>query len=208
MKKTLSSFLAVVLVAIPCIPLSGCSSNLIDTVVADLPIATDIAVSIVSIVSAGNAAYVQEVTGYAGKVSADLKLMESLIAQYKSNLGAAPGGTAAQINAALNDAQSNLAAILNAIGVTDPKVTAAVSAAVASVKLILNDATLLVQESAPPSVSAQLFFGVGMPVGYPSKDVQKASKVQAQVQKPSGKSARQVAKEYNQRLEQIFRKQR
>jgi hypothetical protein len=208
MKRILSILLSAVIMALPCAPLAGCSGSLLDTVLADLPIATDIAISVVTIASSGNAANVQQVTEYAGKVSADLKLLESLITQYKSNLAGAPPATIAQANAALNDVQSNLAAIMTAVGVNDPKVTAAVAAAVGSVKLILNDVALLIQNSAPKAVSAQLFFGLGMP-GVDFLGIGSQAKIQpgaAGPQKPSGKTARQIAKDYNQKIAKDFPK--
>ena len=203
----MKKFLALALVLSICLAQIGCSSNLIDTVLADLPIATDIAISVVNIVSPGNASYTAEVTEYAGKVGADLKLLESLIAQYKNDLAAAPGGVIGQINAALSDAQSNLAAILQAVGVSDPKVTAAVAAAVASVKLILNDAALLIQQSAPPAVSARLFFGMGLP-GVDFMGIGKTQPGAAVPHNPrgSGKSVRQIAREYNQKISKDFPK--
>jgi hypothetical protein len=216
MKKVLSAVLAVVVSVVSCVPLSGCSGSLIDTVLADLPVATDIAISVVSIVSPGNAAggagYVQQVTAYSGKASADLKLLESLITQYKSDLVAAPGSALAQMNAALNDCQANLASILQAVGVADPKVTAAVAAAVASVKLILSDVALLVQQNAPPAVTSQLFFGLGVPgVDFMAVDG-KTGKTQPRAAAPhvhgSGKSARQIAREYNAKISADFPKAR
>ncbi|HLJ26577.1 MAG TPA: hypothetical protein VKY85_07690 [Candidatus Angelobacter sp.] len=207
MKSFGSVLLSFLLIFGLCVPQVGCSGSLIDTVLADLPVATDIAISVVNIVSPGNAAYVQQVTEYAGKVSADLKLIESLVGQYKANLGAAPATALGQINASLSDAQTNLSAILTAVGVADPKVTAAVAAAIASVKLILLDVGLLIRNSAPAPVTAQLFFGVGMP-GVDFLAVQTSGKhtEPAPVQKPSGKSARQIAKEYNQKISKDFGK--
>jgi hypothetical protein len=213
MKKVLSAVLAVVVSVVSCVPLSGCSGSLIDTVLADLPVATDIAISVVSIVSPGNAAggagYVQQVTAYSGKASADLKLLESLITQYKSDLVAAPGSALAQMNAALNDCQANLASILQAVGVADPKVTAAVAAAVASVKLILSDVALLVQQNAPPAVTSQLFFGLGVPgVDFMAVDAKTQPRAAAPHVHGSGKSARQIAREYNAKISADFPKAR
>lgn len=163
MKKSLCGILTILIVALPCIPLSGCGSSTIDIVLQDLPIAVDIATSVINIVSPGNVELTKEVTEYAGKVAGDLKLIESLISQYKANLAAAPDGVLGQVNAALNDAQSNLSAILQAVGVSDAKVTAAVAAGIGSVKLILGDVAVLVKNSAPPAVTAKLFFGFSVP---------------------------------------------
>ena len=107
MKKCLSGILTILLIALPCIPLAGCGSSVIDTVLEDLPIAVDIAASVINIVSPGDAELTKEVTEYAGKVSGDLKLIESLIGQYKADLAKAPAGVVRQINAALNDCQTN-----------------------------------------------------------------------------------------------------
>lgn len=220
MKKILSTLIVFVL----CFGQMGCSGSEIDTVLADLPIAAEIAMSMVGIVSAGAPQHVQEVTEYAGKVSADLKLLESLIGQYKSLLreqpgaaavpaaavqagaAAVPAGVLAQMNAALNDAEANLTAILNTVGVGDPKVTAAVAAAVGSVKLILSDAALLIQANALPAVTAQLFFGAGMPKpDFIMSRTQPGAAVPHNT-RGSGKSARQIAKEFNQKIAKDFPK--
>lgn len=209
MKKFLCGILTILIVALPCIPLSGCGSSTIDIVLQDLPIAVDIATSVINIVSPGNAELTKEVTEYAGKVAGDLKLIESLISQYKANLAAAPDGVLGQVNAALNDAQNNLSAILQAVGVSDAKVTAAVATGIGSVKLILGDVAILVKNSAPPAVTAKLFFGLGVP-GVDFMAVQTRQQTignrQQKTQAPSGKSARQIAKEYNQKISKDFPK--
>ena len=216
MKKVLCAVLSILIIALPCIPLAGCGSSAIDTVLADLPIAVDIAASVINIVSPGNVELTNEVTEYAGKVSGDLKLIESLISQYKANLAKAPAGVLGQINTALNDAQNNLGAVLQAVGVKDAKVTAAVAAAISSVKLILGDVAVVVQNSAPPAVTAKLFFGLGVPgVDFmavvqaqgPSKSSPEAKTSRDDASKKgSGKSARQIAKEYNQKISKDFPK--
>ena len=216
MKKFLCTILSFIIVAVPCIPLAGCSSSTIDTILQDLPVAVDIATSVINIVSPRNSQLLSEVTEYAGKVSGDLKLIESLINQYKANLSAAPAGVLAQVNAALNDTQKNLSAILAAVGVNDAKVTAAVAAAVDSVKLILSDVALLVKNAAPPAVTAQLFAGLGMPGVAFFADQQQQPKTQAGSRrsagdalqnyshKSSGKSCRQIAQDYNQKVGKDF----
>jgi|SRR5579862_2091449 len=208
MKKSLCEILVVLMIALPCVPLAGCSSSAIDVVLQDLPIAVDIAASVINIVSPGNAELTKEVTEYAGKVSGDLKLIESLVSQYKANLGAAPAGVLGQINAALNDAHGNLGAVLQAVGVNDAKVTAAVAAAIGSVRLILSDVAIVVKNSAPPAVTAKLFFGLGMPgVDFMAIGQARGQGTEDRVQKkqgPSGKTARQIAKEYNQKISKDF----
>ena len=215
MKKCASGILTILLIALPCIPLAGCGSSVIDTVLEDLPIAVDIATSVINIVSPGNAELTKEVTEYAGKVSGDLKLIESLVSQYKTNLASAPAGVVGQINTALNDCQTNLGAILQAVGVSNPTVTAAVAAAIGSVKLILSDVAVLVKNSVPPAVSAKLFFGVGVPgVDFMAMQPQGPSQSSPNAKttrddasnKTSGKSARQIAKEYNQKISKDFPK--
>lgn len=210
MKKFLCTVLTILIVALPCIPVAGCGSSTIDTVLQDLPIAVDIAASVINIVSPGNAELANEVTEYAGKVSGDLKLIESLISQYKTNLAKAPAGVLGQVNAALNDAQTNLGAILQAVGVKDAKVTAAVAAAIGSVKLILSDVALVVQNSAPPAVTSKLFFGLGVPgvdfMGMIQDRGQVTGNREQKKPGPSGKTARQIAKEFNQKISKDFPK--
>ncbi|HEY6251766.1 MAG TPA: hypothetical protein VI685_17550, partial [Candidatus Angelobacter sp.] len=102
-------------------------------------------------------------------------------------------------------------------------VTAAVAAAIGSVKLILSDVAIVVKNSAPPAVTARLFFGVGVPGvdfmavvqdrgqvihGTPGPSAgnlpQRAFGREQKKQAPSGKSARQIAKEYNQKISKDF----
>ncbi|HLJ88823.1 MAG TPA: hypothetical protein VKZ53_18535 [Candidatus Angelobacter sp.] len=211
MKKSISVLMAFLLVSTLCIPVAGCSGLTADAVLTDLPIATDIALSVVTIVGPSNEAYVAAVKEYSGKVAADLRLMKTLVDQYKASLVAAPSGTLTQINTALVDAQTNLTAILQAVGVSNPRTTAAVAAAVASVKLILGDVALLVKRSSPEALNAQVFFGIGMPgadflamvpVDGNGRSAKPGSE-QAKL-KPSGRSARQIAREYNQKIGKDF----
>jgi hypothetical protein len=211
LKSLLSAILSVLLTMTPVLGMTGCSASLLDTVLNDLPVAADIAISIVGIASHGNGAFVSQAMQYSGKVCADLKLIESLVTQYKADLAGAPSGVTGQINAALSDAQSNLAAILQAVGVNNPETVAAVASAVGSVKLILSDVGLVIRNSVPKALSAQLFFGVGVPgVDFMAMvpvdgDGQKTAGPSA-IQKPSGKTARQIAREYNQKVGKDFPK--
>jgi hypothetical protein len=210
-KSLLAAIFSVLLTITPIVGLTGCSASLLDTVLNDLPVAADIAISIVGIAGHGNGAFVSQATQYSGKVCADIKLIESLVTQYKADLAGAPLGVTGQINAALSDAQTNLSAILQAVGVTEPQTVAAVASAVGSIKLILSDVGLLIQKSVPKALSAQLFFGVGVPgVDFMAMvpvdgDGQKTAGPSA-IQKPSGKTARQIAREYNQKVGKDFPK--
>ncbi len=202
-KAGLLLLLCLGLVAVP-LGVTGCSASDVDTVISDLPIAVDIATSVVAIVDPSAAGAIES----SGKAAAGIKLVEKLVQDFKANPS---GNLADQINAALQDVQQNLSAILNEVGVKNPSVTAAVAAAVGSVKLILNDVAILVKNHAPPAVTARLFFGVGMPgvnflaiVPTDQDAKQVASGSSAAQVKASGKSARQIAQEYNQKVSKDF----
>jgi hypothetical protein len=133
--------------AIGTVTLGGCNSTQVEAdiqkVIALLPTAVQIAGSILNIVAAaeGNSApsatLLATVKNASGQVQADLTLANSLVAQYQTDLGSAPAGVLGQIDAAVADAQQNIAAILSAVHIANPTVVAAVNSAVASVQTVI-----------------------------------------------------------------------
>lgn len=127
--------------------LGGCNSTQVEAdiqkIIALLPTAVQIAGSILNIVSAaeGNsapsAAVLDTVKNASGQVQADLTLANSLVAQYQTDLASAPAGVLGQIDAAVADAQQNIAAILSAVHVASATVIAAVNSAIASVQTVI-----------------------------------------------------------------------
>ena len=116
--------------------LAGCSTSWISTVLADLPVITQVALNIASIVAAAQGkgqtspTVTSEVQSIANQVQSDLTLIQSLIANYKSATAAQQPGIVQRISAALGDVQTNLNAILTAVHVNDAALQATITAAV------------------------------------------------------------------------------
>lgn len=132
---------------------TGCSAQWISVALADLPVLTQMALNIGTIIttlqsgqqiSAADAAAIQNISAQAAK---DLNLLESLYNQYKSNPSA---GGLQQIQTVIADINQNLPALLQAAHLSDPLLSARVTA---GVNLILTTvasfATLIPQTAAP-----------------------------------------------------------
>lgn len=112
---------------------TGCSAQWINVALADLPVLTQMALNIGTIVttlqsgkqiSAADAAAIQNISAQASK---DLNLLQALYNEYKANPGA---GTLQKIQAAIADLNLNLPALLQAARVGNPVLSARVAAAV------------------------------------------------------------------------------
>ena len=132
---------------------TACSAQWISVALADLPVLTQMALNIGTIIttlqagqqiSATDAAAIQNISAQASK---DLNLLQSLYNQYKSNPSAAG---LQKIQTAIADINQNLPALLQAAHLSDPLLSARVSA---GVNLILTTvasfATLIPQAAAP-----------------------------------------------------------
>jgi hypothetical protein len=109
---------------------TGCNSLTdLDTVIADIPVATDIALSAVNIYEAIDGKQQPELEAeikkYSGEVAADLNLIQSLLQEYK----AGPNDAVLQrLDAGFDDAQNHLDALFKAFHLTSPRTQAAASA--------------------------------------------------------------------------------
>lgn len=115
--------------------LAGCSTSWISAVLADLPVITQVALNIASIVAAAdgsqvNRAAAAQVQSIANQVKSDLTLVQNLITSYQSATAAERPSIVQKIDAALSDAQSNLNAILTAVHVDNAALQATIVAAV------------------------------------------------------------------------------
>jgi len=132
---------------------TGCSAQWISVALADLPVLTQMALNIGTIIttlqsgqqiSAADAAGIQNISAQAAK---DLNLLESLYNQYKSNPSA---GALQKIQAVIADINQSLPALLQAAHLGDPLLSARVAA---GVNLILTTvasfASLMPQATAP-----------------------------------------------------------
>jgi hypothetical protein len=112
---------------------TGCSANWISVALADLPVLTQMALNIGTIIatlqsgkqiSAAEAAAIQNISAQA---SSDLNLLEALYNEYQAN----PSASALQkIQSVIADINQSLPALLQAAHIGDPVLSARVAAAV------------------------------------------------------------------------------
>jgi hypothetical protein len=132
-----------VIAAVLCLVLltTGCTAQWISVALADLPVLVQMSLNIGTLVttlqsgqqlSAAEAAAIQNISSQASK---DLNLLQALYNDYK----AAPGAAVLQkIQAVISDLNQNLPALLQAAHISNPTVSARVTAAV---NLILTTVT-------------------------------------------------------------------
>lgn len=139
---------------------AGCSTSWIKVALADLPVITQVALNIASIVAAAqgkgqaSTAANTQIQFVANQVQSDLTLVENLINTYQSAPAATRAGIIGQISTALADAQSNLKSILTAIHVDNVALQSTITAAVAIAVSTLVSIQSLVPQSAPTPASA------------------------------------------------------
>jgi hypothetical protein len=156
-KASLCTFLSAALI------LAGCSTSWINVALADLPVITEVAVNIASLVAAdpngsasgANSAAAAEVQTIANQVKSDLALVQSLVSSYQSATAAQKPAVVQKISAALADVQTNLNAILTAVHVNDAALQATITAAVGvAVTTVASIESLLPASPAPVSAPA------------------------------------------------------
>ena len=134
---------------------TGCSNKWIGVALADLPVLTQMALNIGTIVTTlqsgrqinnADATAIQNISAEAGK---DLNLLQSLYREYQAN----PGASILQrIQAAIADMDLNLRALLQAAHVGDPVLSARVAAAVNLIlTTVASFAALIPQTSKMPT---------------------------------------------------------
>lgn len=141
--------------------LAGCSASWINAALADLPVITQVALNIASIVAAAQGkgqsgpAVTSQTQNIAAQVKSDLTLVQSLISSYKSSTAAQKPALVQKISAALADVQTNLNAILTAVHVSDAALQATIAAAVGvAVTTIASIESLLPQPVPAPASGA------------------------------------------------------
>lgn len=146
---------------------TGCSANWISIALADLPVLTQMALNIGTIIttlqsgkqiSAADAAAIQNISTQA---SQDLNLLETLYNDYKSNPSAS---TLQKIQSVIADINQSLPALLQAAHIGDPVLSARIAA---GVNLILTTvasfAALIPQTSARPAAQKVAHQQVAIP---------------------------------------------
>jgi hypothetical protein len=140
---------------------AGCNvQQWFDIALADLPTVLTIIGQILQMVGAASPINLAELQSFGKQVTDDLNLAKTLIAQYKA---AATSGLLNEIDAALNDAETNLNAILSALHVKNPTLQTAISAAIGSAIIIVLSIEALLPKpaTAAPAVHANATVAAG-----------------------------------------------
>jgi hypothetical protein len=135
---------------------TGCSAQWINLALQDLPVLTQMALNIATLVStlasgqqasAADAAVIQNISAQASR---DLNLLQSLYSEYRAN----PNGTTLQkIQSVISDLNQNLPALLQSAHIGNPVLSARIAAAVNLILTTVNSFAALIPQP-PPSVSA------------------------------------------------------
>src|SRR5712692_4108659 len=133
---------------------TGCSAQWIRVALADLPVLTQMALNIATLVatlqsgkqlSPAEAAAIQNISTEASK---DLNLLQMLYNEYKANMR---GGTIQKMAKVISDIKHNVPSLLQAAHISDPTLAAIVAA---GVNLILTTVTSFAQLIPQPSSPA------------------------------------------------------
>lgn len=149
-RSKLKSLLALVLALLTAT--IGCTPQWINVAVQDLPVLTQMALNIATLVSTlasgkqASAADVAVIQNISAQASRDLNLLQSLYSEYKAN----PNNTTLQkIQNVIADVNQNLPALLQAAHISNPTLAARVTAAVNLIVSTVNSvASLMPQSSA------------------------------------------------------------
>ena len=157
LRSKLKSLLALVLALVSAT--TGCTSQWVNVAVQDLPVLTQMALNIATLVStlaAGKQASTADVAviqNISAQASRDLNLLQSLYNEYK----ASPNNTTLQkIQNIISGLNQNLPALLQAAHISNPTLSTRVSAAVNLIISTVNSvASLMPQSSAATSRKIQ-----------------------------------------------------
>jgi hypothetical protein len=135
---------------------TGCSAQWINIALQDLPVLTQMALNIATLVTAlatgkqassGDVAVIQNISAQASR---DLNLLQTLYGEYKAN----PNSTTLQkIQNVISDLNQNLPTLLESAHISNPTLTARVTAAVNLILTTVNSFASLIPQTAP--VTAQ-----------------------------------------------------
>jgi len=136
---------------------TGCSAQWVNLALQDLPVLTQMALNIATLVStlasgqqasAADTAVIQNISAQASR---DLNLLQSLYDEYK----AAPSSTTLQkIQNVITDLNQNLPALLESAHIANPVLSARITAAVNLILTTVNSfAALMPQASTSPATS-------------------------------------------------------
>lgn len=145
-KSVLTLVLAVAIAA------TACSAQWINTALQDLPVLTQMALNIATLVSTmasgkqASPADLAVVQNISAQASRDLNLLQSLYADYKAN----PSTTTLQkIQSVISDSNQNLPALLQSAHISNATLAARVTAAVNLIITTVNNFAALMPQVAP-----------------------------------------------------------
>lgn len=131
---------------------TGCSAQWINIALQDLPVLTQMALNIATLVSAlasgqqansGDVAVIQNISAQASR---DLNLLQSLYAEYKAN----PSATTLQkIQNVISDLDQNLPALLESAHISNSTLAARITAAINLILTTVNNFAALMPQTAP-----------------------------------------------------------
>jgi hypothetical protein len=147
------AFLALVLAI--AIAATGCSAQWINIALQDLPVLTQMALNIATLVSAlasgqqASTADIAVIQNISAQASRDLNLLQTLYSEYKAN----PSATTLQkIQNAIADLNQNLPTLLQSAHISNPTLSARITAAVNLILTTVNSfGALMPQSSAATS---------------------------------------------------------
>ena len=152
-RSRLKSLLALVLALLTAT--TGCSPQWINVAVQDLPVLTQMALNIATLVSTlasgkqASDADVAVIQNISSQASRDLNLLQTLYNEYKANPSSA---TQQKIQNVISDLNQNLPALLQAAHISNPTLSARIAAAVNLILSTVNSvASLMPQGSAVTS---------------------------------------------------------
>lgn len=156
MNSKSKAFLALVLAI--AIAATGCSAQWINIALQDLPVLTQMALNIATLVSAlasgqqASTADIAVIQNISAQASRDLNLLQTLYGEYKAN----PSPTTLQkIQNAIADLNQNLPTLLQSAHISNPTLSARITAAVNLILTTVNSfAALMPQSSAASSRKA------------------------------------------------------
>ena len=152
MKTHSKSKALIALVLAITIAATGCSAQWINIALQDLPVLTQMALNIATLVTAlatgkqastGDVAVIQNISAQASR---DLNLLQTLYSEYKAN----PNSTTLQkIQNVISDLNHNLPTLLESAHISNPTLTARVTAAVNLILTTVNSFASLMPQTAP-----------------------------------------------------------
>lgn len=152
MKTHSKSKALIALVLAITIAATGCSAQWINIALQDLPVLTQMALNIATLVTAlatakqastGDVAVIQNISAQASR---DLNLLQTLYSEYKAN----PNSTTLQkIQNVISDLNHNLPTLLESAHISNPTLTARVTAVVNLILTTVNSFASLMPQTAP-----------------------------------------------------------